>query len=145
MGLTKEQIERIEVKGFSVTNVKDFLNLTPEDELIIEIRLALTALFVDRRKELGISQTTIAKRIGSSQSRIAKVENNDPSVSTDLLIKALAATGATIIDIVESMKPKENTNKLQYQSTYGSSYMVNESSPGRSFSASRRAKPLRKK
>jgi DNA-binding XRE family transcriptional regulator len=123
MGLTKEEIEQIEAKGFSVTTAKDFLSLTPEDELIIEIRLALSHLLVDRRRKLGMSQTAIAKRIGSSQSRMARVENNDPSVSTDLLIKALAATGATIDDVSMAISRKEyqfKTKAKPYLSHCGS-------------------------
>jgi DNA-binding XRE family transcriptional regulator len=105
MGLTKQEIETIETKGFKVTNVKDFLDLTAEDELIIELRLALASLLYERRKMLALSQTDIARRIGSSQSRMARIENNDPSVSTDLLLKAVAATGATINDLAEMIRP----------------------------------------
>jgi DNA-binding XRE family transcriptional regulator len=106
MGLTQEEIERIESKGFKVTTVKDFLDLTPEDELIIELRLALSTLLHERRKKLALSQTTVAKRMGSSQSRMARIENNDPSVSIDLLLKAVAATGATVDDVVDALRPR---------------------------------------
>ena len=33
--------------------------------------------------------------MGSSQSRIAKIESGDPSVSLDLIIRALLTSGAT--------------------------------------------------
>jgi hypothetical protein len=36
---------------------------------------------------------------------MARIENNDPSVSTDLLLKAVAATGATINDLAEAIRP----------------------------------------
>ena len=101
------QIERIEAKRFKVTTVKDFLDLTDEDELIIEIRLALSRLIHERRKRLGLSQVAIAKRMGSSQSRMAMIEKNDPSVSIDLLLKAAAATQATIDDIAEAIRPSK--------------------------------------
>src|SRR5581483_4278956 len=48
-----------------------------------------------RRAELGLSQAVVAKRLGSSQSRVAKMEAGDPSVSLDLLLRALLALGAT--------------------------------------------------
>ena len=105
MGLTRKEIESIEAKGFKVTTVKDVLDLTPEDELIIEMRLALSNLLHQRRKMLALSQTALAHRIGSSQSRMARIEKNDPSVSTDLLLKAVAATGATIEDVAEAIRP----------------------------------------
>jgi len=103
MGLTKREIERIKAKGYQVTNVTDFLNLTPEDEIVIELRLALSNLLHERRKMLALSQAAIAKRMGSSQSRMARIEKNDPSVSTDLLLRAVAATGATIKDVVDAL------------------------------------------
>jgi transcriptional regulator with XRE-family HTH domain len=37
----------------------------------------------------------LAKRIGSSQSRVAKIEATDPSVSLDALVRSLIALGAT--------------------------------------------------
>ena len=45
---------------------------------------------MDRKKQ---------KRLGSSQSRVAKMEAADPSVSLDLLVRGLLATGASPRDI----------------------------------------------
>jgi transcriptional regulator with XRE-family HTH domain len=46
-----------------------------------------------------MTQSELANKIGSSQPRIAKAENGDPSVSLELLIPSLLATGATPQDI----------------------------------------------
>jgi predicted XRE-type DNA-binding protein len=86
---------RLEAKGWRFGAVTDFLGLTPDEETLVEVRVRLAGLLRQRRTQTDLSQKTIAKRIGSSQSRIAKVEANDPTVSTDLLLKAVAATGAT--------------------------------------------------
>lgn len=47
--------------------------------------------------------------MGSSQSRMAKIEKNDPSVSTDLLLRAVAATGATTEDVAEAIRGMSST------------------------------------
>jgi len=52
-----------------------------------------TTLFRSRQKLM--TQTELADRINSSQSGIAKAENGDVSVSIELLIRAMLATGAT--------------------------------------------------
>jgi transcriptional regulator with XRE-family HTH domain len=42
-----------------------------------------------------MTQAELAQRIHSSQPRIAKAEGGDRSVSLDLLMRAMLATGAT--------------------------------------------------
>lgn len=59
------------------------------------MRLALSRALRGQREVLGVTQTALARRIGSSQSRLAKMEAGDPSVSLDLLIRALLAVGAS--------------------------------------------------
>jgi len=79
--------------GWKVGSAKDFLNLTDEEAEFIELHLSLAALLAKRRKSLGYTQTEVADLLGSSQSRVAKMESGDPSVSVDLLIRALLALG----------------------------------------------------
>lgn len=90
--------ERLESKGWKIGTVSDFLALTPEENILVEIKLALSRGLKERRKET-MTQSELAAKIGSSQPRIAKAENGDASVSTDLLIRAMVATGATPQDI----------------------------------------------
>jgi len=47
----------------------------------------------DARTSRRLTQKEFAKRIDSSQSRVAKMETGDRSVSLDLLIKSLLALG----------------------------------------------------
>jgi DNA-binding XRE family transcriptional regulator len=84
---------RLEAKGWKFGTAKEFLNLTDEDVDYIELHLSLAALLTKRRKSLGYTQTDVADLIGSSQSRVAKMEAGDPSVSVDLLIRTLLALG----------------------------------------------------
>jgi transcriptional regulator with XRE-family HTH domain len=86
--------ERLEAKGWKIGTVADFLELTPEEAALIEIKLALSRSLKERRQKL-MTQAELAEKIRSSQPRIAKAENGDVSVSIELLIRAMLATGAT--------------------------------------------------
>ncbi|HLJ57106.1 MAG TPA: helix-turn-helix transcriptional regulator [Chthonomonadaceae bacterium] len=87
--------ERIEAAGFRVGTVSEFLELTPEERELVELRLALSTALKGHRLKERLSQERLARRLNSSQSRVAKMEAGDSSVSIDLLIRALLAAGAT--------------------------------------------------
>ena len=91
--MKQEKRRRLEDQGWKFGSAKEFLNLTDEDVEYIELHLSLAALLTKRRKSLGYTQTEVADLIGSSQSRVAKMEAGDPSVSVDLLIRTLLALG----------------------------------------------------
>ncbi|HLV81728.1 MAG TPA: helix-turn-helix transcriptional regulator [Chthonomonadaceae bacterium] len=86
---------RLQAAGFKVGTTAEFLGLTPEENALVEVRLALSEAIRQRRKSQHLSQVALARRLESSQSRVAKIEAGDPSVSLDLLVRALLATGAT--------------------------------------------------
>jgi ribosome-binding protein aMBF1 (putative translation factor) len=91
--------KRLEEAGWRTGSAQDFLGLSDEEAAFVELKLALSERLRARREELGISQLALARRIGSSQSRVAKMEASDASVSLDLLIRGLLAMGATPRDI----------------------------------------------
>ncbi|KAM3093682.1 helix-turn-helix domain-containing protein [Phormidesmis sp. 146-35] len=90
--------DRLESKGWKVGTASDFLELAPEETVFVEVKLALSRSLKTRRQDL-MTQNELASKIGSSQPRIAKAENGDASVSIELLIRAMLATGATPQDI----------------------------------------------
>ncbi|WP_407890267.1 helix-turn-helix domain-containing protein [Scytonema sp. NUACC26] len=92
--MDRDKKERLEAKGWKVGTVSEFLELTPEETALVEIRLALSRTLNERRQRL-MTQAELADKIHSSQPRIAKAENGDVSVSIELLIRAILATGAT--------------------------------------------------
>lgn len=97
--------KRLEVAGWRVGSTADFLELSPEEEAFVELKLRLSESLRRRRKNQKLSQDALAKKIRSSQSRVAKMEAGDPTVSIDLLIRALLATGATQRDLARAMAP----------------------------------------
>ena len=86
---------RLEKKGWRVGTVQEFLELSPEESAYIEMKLRLSTSLRQRRKRRNLSQVQLAELIESSQSRVAKMEGGDPSVSIDLLIRSLLALGAS--------------------------------------------------
>lgn len=99
----KTKPKTIEELGWKDGTVADFLGLTPEEEALIEIKLALSKHLRTRRAQ-QMTQTQLAERIHSSQSRIAKAETGHSSVSLDLLMRAILATGATPHEIGEVLE-----------------------------------------
>ena len=92
--MTARKRKRLEAAGWKVGTVQEFLGLTDAEAALIEIKLALTRGVRSLRGRKHLSQTELARRIGSSQSRVAKMETGDPSVSIDLLVRTLLALGA---------------------------------------------------
>ena len=86
---------KLENAGWKVGSVDEFLELSPEEFAYVEMKLALSKFLKERRIKKGISQVAFAAKIDSSQSRVAKMETGDPSVSIDLLMKSLLALGAS--------------------------------------------------
>ncbi len=96
-----EKRKKLEGRGWRVGSARDFLELTEEDEALIEIRLRLADGLKKRRARRRITQTELAKAVRSSQSRIAKMEAGDPTVSIDLLVRTLLALGASAKDVAK--------------------------------------------
>jgi ribosome-binding protein aMBF1 (putative translation factor) len=86
---------RLEAAGWAVGSTKEFLRLSEGEAAFIELKLALAERLRRRRLERGLSQTRLAKLLASSQSRVAKMETGDRSVSLDLLVRSLLAIGVT--------------------------------------------------
>lgn len=87
--------KKLEAAGYKVGDVADFLDLSPEEAALIDVKVKLASQLVALRKKAKISQSVLAQRIGSSQSRVAKMEACDPSVSMDLMFKTAFALGAS--------------------------------------------------
>jgi ribosome-binding protein aMBF1 (putative translation factor) len=94
-----EKRKHLEARGWKVGSVKEFLDLSDQESAYIELRLKLARGLKARRHARGLSQTQLAKAVQSSQSRVAKMEAGDPTVSLDLLVRSLLALGASNCDL----------------------------------------------
>jgi len=87
--------KRLAAAGWRSGDAADFLGLTEEEAAFVELKLALAGYLRELRAQNSWTQLQVARRLGSSQSRVAKMEAADASVSLDLLIKSLLALGAS--------------------------------------------------
>jgi len=87
--------KRLLARGWKLGNAAEFLGLTVQEELLVAVRLQLAQSLRRRREARQLTQQQLAKAMGSSQSRVAKMEAGDPSVALDLLVRSLLALGVT--------------------------------------------------
>jgi len=91
--------ERLEAKGWNVGGAKEFLALSDQEAEYIELKLKLAGGLREKRRQHRLGQTDMAKLVKSSQSRVAKMEAADSSVSIDLLIRSLIALGTSNLEL----------------------------------------------
>jgi DNA-binding XRE family transcriptional regulator len=99
--MDKRKLERLQAKGWRAGGAEEFLGLTPEEAAFVEVRLALSDNVRKMRVRKKISQVRLAKLLGSSQSRVAKIEAGDSTVSLDLMFRSLLALGASKKDLAK--------------------------------------------
>ena len=97
--------KRLEAKGWRVSNAADFLSLSPEEAAFVELKLRLADRLRERRRRRTLTQTGLARLVKSSQSRVAKMEAGDPSVTVDLLIRALLVLGVSNKELATIIAP----------------------------------------
>ncbi len=97
--MDKSKRERLKDRGWRIGSAEDFLELSSEESAYVEIKLALAEHLRKRRRQKSLTQAALAKHLNSSQSRIAKMECGDASVSLDLLIRSLLALGVDQEDL----------------------------------------------
>ena len=94
---------QIDQRGFFIGETQEFLSLSDEEAALIDLKLALGRALKERRTRQRLSQAAVAARIRSSQSRVAKMESGDSTVSIDLLVRTLLALGASRKDLAKSL------------------------------------------
>jgi len=98
--------KRLEAAGWKVGTVQEFLGLSDEEVRLIDLHIALTQKIRHERARLGMSQHQLAKRLGSSQSRVAKLENGADGSSLDLIFRALYCLGLSDAAIAREIARK---------------------------------------
>jgi DNA-binding XRE family transcriptional regulator len=106
----KDKRRRLERAGWKIGDAADFLQLSNEERRFIETKLALAEGLRRLRERQGLTQTDVARRIGSSQSRVAKMEVADRTVSTDLLLRSLFRLGAKPRDVARLLSETRRTH-----------------------------------
>lgn len=92
--MKEDKARRLRQKGWRVGSTREFLNLDEAEEAYIEAARRMT-------------QHELAAHMKSSQSRIAKIEAGDPSVSIDLELRSALALGASLNDVARALREPE--------------------------------------
>lgn len=101
--MNKAKKARLERHGWKVGSAEEFLGLSAEESRYLEFKLELSRKLRERREARKLTQADLAKQLSSSQSRVAKMEAGDASVSIDLLVRSLFALGATKRDLAKML------------------------------------------
>ncbi len=101
--MDKHKRDILKAGGWKSGTVAEFLQLTPEESELVELRLKLSSALRSRRLTSGHTQRQVAVQIHSSQSRLAKMEAADSSVSIDLLVRGLLHLGWNVWDIANAL------------------------------------------
>jgi transcriptional regulator with XRE-family HTH domain len=120
--MDKKTRARLEAEGYWIGDAEDFLGLTPEERQMVELRLMMSRLVRGLRERHGLTQQELAKKMKSSQSRVAKIEAAEADVSLDLLFRALFAAGGDLGDVAANThepakRAKRYAAKRQRRST----------------------------
>jgi predicted XRE-type DNA-binding protein len=93
--MEKNKRDKLTAAGWVVSTPKEFLRLSGEDAAFIEVKVALASALRACRLEQHLSQVEAAKHLHSSQSRVAKMEAADPSVTLDLMLRSFLRLGGS--------------------------------------------------
>jgi transcriptional regulator with XRE-family HTH domain len=96
----KAKREAIEAAGHYVGDIEDFLGLSDVERKEVALRIDLARAVRRRREGSQLTQAQLARRMKSSQSRVAKIEAGASGVTLDLMIHGLFAAGGEISDLI---------------------------------------------
>jgi ribosome-binding protein aMBF1 (putative translation factor) len=108
--MNNDKKKRLELAGWVIGDTAGFLQPSEEESRFLELKLALAGGVRELRERKGLTQAALADRLGSSQSRVAKMEAGDRSVSLDLMMRSLLTIGATATEIARWIRRAE-TNR----------------------------------
>lgn len=106
--MNPEKRKRLEAAGWKVGSAGEFLGLSSEEAALVEMKLALGEFLKRSRARRHLTQEALAEKLGSSQSRVAKLEAGHRGATLDLLFRALFAAGATAEDIAREIRHKRS-------------------------------------
>jgi ribosome-binding protein aMBF1 (putative translation factor) len=104
--MREEKRKRLEAKGWKIGNADEFLGLSADESAYIDLKLKLADSLRQRRLQRNMSQVELAQLLKSSQSRVAKMEAGESSVSLDLLVRSLLVLGASQKDLAQAIEKR---------------------------------------
>ena len=91
-----EKRKQLEKAGYAVfDDARDWLGFTEEEKILSDMQIAAARELERLRAEQGVSQTELARRMGTKQSTVSRTLRSPQTASFDWLFRALIALGAT--------------------------------------------------
>jgi len=97
--MDKKVQSALEEAGYRFMDAADFLELTEEERQLVELRMVIRRKIRFQREKLNMTQQQLAKKMNSSQSRVAKMESGASDVSLDLMFRGFFAAGGRLSDL----------------------------------------------
>lgn len=104
---------RLEAAGWVVGSVEGFLGLAPDELAYIDMSLALSRMLKERREQAQITRQALARKLKSTPTQVSKMEDSDPSITIDVLVRALLVVGATPEEIGRAFTPEVTLQPLR--------------------------------
>jgi hypothetical protein len=101
--MERKKIVKLQERGWKVGDASDFLQLTREETAYVELKVSLARYLQKKRQTKHLTQEGLARLIHSSQSRVAKMEKSDSSVSIDLMVRSLLVLGASKTELAHAI------------------------------------------
>jgi len=101
--MNQDKITKLQAAGWTVGNADDFFGLSPEESMLVDLKIVLSKRVKEIRQSQNLTQKSLAAKLGSSQSRVAGLELSGASASLDLLFRSLFALGESQADIAKTM------------------------------------------
>jgi transcriptional regulator with XRE-family HTH domain len=97
--MNKREREALEAAGFRIGDAEDFLELTDEERRLVELRVAISRAVRGRREQQGLTQGQVARKLKTSQPRVAMIEAGASAVSLDAMFRGLFVLGGGLEDL----------------------------------------------
>ena len=101
MSLSAKKRERIKSMGGRVTSAGEWLDLSPEEIAVIDMKIRLGEQIKARRRKKRLSQESLAKLLKTSQGRVSKLEKGQATL--DQLARSLLALGGSSKDVGQTI------------------------------------------
>jgi DNA-binding XRE family transcriptional regulator len=106
--MDSKKIASLREHGWNIGNASDFLGLSEEEALYVELKVSLAQFLQEKRQSKNLTQEQLAALMNSSQSRVAKMEKSDSTVSLDLMVRSLLALGTTKTELAHAISSRRN-------------------------------------
>lgn len=106
--MDSKKIASLREHGWNIGDASDFLSLSDEEALYVELKVSLAQFLQEKRQSKNLTQEQLAALMNSSQSRVAKMEKSDSTVSLDLMVRSLLALGATKTELAHAINSRNH-------------------------------------